>query len=278
MPITGSWKEAQRTEAGHLKWGTGVNPIHGIRDGGGRDVASTPQQSVVPEEIVDPNHMPEDGYMDEDQASTLYGYGFQTGTAERPSLGSEDTRNDNPTGYPPWGPYIPGVPGGTAIRADNIGADITNSYKVHPSETVNEGWLNKTHDGVEDAVVSDATQYEMQTSMTQRDKVRSGSQAAAGRANEFDAPIASRITGQKLRFFSGGERHYDMFPKQQDLVIRPFWYRNAGTGYVDQMAVNEMYVSDPYNRSAPSDPYVGPDTPAEETFNYTDEDMATYYG
>jgi len=97
-----------------------------------------------------------------------------------------------------------------------------------------------------------------------------------GRANEFDAPIGSRIPGQKLRFWSGGERHYDMFPRQQDLIIRPFWARNAGTGYVEWMAPNEMYVSSPYNRMAPSDANVGPDTPPEETTTYTDEDMNYY--
>jgi len=276
MPITGAWKDAQRVESGALKWGTGINPIHAIRTGDGRETTPSTQENIISEELVDPVQAPEMGYTDEDNSSTLYGYGFQTGTETRPQLGTEDTRNDNPTGYPPWGQYKPGVPGGTAIRADNIGADITNSYKVHPSETVNEGWLNKPKNGVEDAVTSDVSQYEMQTSMTQRDKVRAGSQAAAGRANEFDAPIASRITGQKLRFFSGGERHYDMLPKAQDLIIRPFWYRNAGTGYVDWMDPNEMYVSEPYNRMAPSDPNVGPDTPPNETYNYTDEEMNYY--
>src|SRR5713101_3316599 len=135
MPITGLWKDAQRIESGHLKWGTGVNPIHGIRDGAGRDIAPLPQQNTISDTIVDPFQAPEMGYTDEDQSSTLYGYGYQTGTESRPPLGTEDVRNDNPTGYPPWGPYKPGVPGGTAIRADNLGADITNSYKEHPSET-----------------------------------------------------------------------------------------------------------------------------------------------
>ena len=93
----------------------------------------------------------------------------------------------------------------------------------------------------------------MQTSMVQRDKVRAGSQRGGGSASDFDQPIASRIVGKRLKFGFGGDRqrHEDMQPKEQNLILRPFWLRTAGTGNPEWMEPNSMYESTPMQRTPP---------------------------
>jgi hypothetical protein len=128
---------------------------------------------------------------------------------------------------------------------------------------------------VNDAGISDPSQYVMQTSMTQRDKVRAGSQRGSGSASEYDAAIASRITGMKTKTLDAEpSRHFDMVPKAQDLIIRPWWVRTAGTGYRTDMLRNELYVSQPRSRVAPDNPYVGTETPPAvmDTYGYVPED------
>jgi len=285
MPITGTWKTRTAFQAGAAKWGTGWNPIHGVRAGVGRSdeppnliFDGTAAAGPIDPSVTDP-YTPENlGYSDEDTAHSLYGYGEDTGTAERPSVGT-DVDRATADDFPSWGPYRAGLPGGTKIRSHDIGASLTNAMKVTPDEDVAQGWMNKAVGEVANATVSDPSQYEMQTSMTQRDKTREGSQAQAGRESEYMAPIGSRrdTWGQRLRFWSGEQRHYDMTPRVQDQIIRPWWARNAGTGYVEWGTVNEMYVSDPKQRVSPPDPYQGSDVPVDDaTTGWSQEDVLPY--
>jgi hypothetical protein len=113
--------------------------------------------------------------------------------------------------------------------------------------------------------------------MTQRDQVRTGSQTQ--RASEYHAPIRSRIVGMRLKPWSGGQRHYDMQPREQNQHIRAWWARSAGTGHRSWMAANEMYVSDPLQRTPPPNPYAGPvidDTGTTNTGGYVGEDVIPY--
>jgi hypothetical protein len=157
----------------------------------------------------------------------------------------------------------------------------SNDPKVTPEDDVAQGWLNKDHSYVEDAQTSDVSQYEMNTSMTQRDKTREGSQIS-GTASEYSAPIHSRITAMKNRVWGASpdlpghlQRHDDMFPKQQDLIVRPFWLRTAGTGDASAMKTNELYVSEPLQRTPPEDAWQGNsvnNSAASSEFGYTGED------
>lgn len=285
MPITGTWKDRQTVQAGATKWGTGWNPVHAIPAGLGR--SDTPPNLVfdgtesagpIDPSVTDPYTPEHLGYSDEDTANVLYGYGVNTGTSERPPLGT-DTDRASSDGFPAYGPRVAGVPGGTKIRSQDIGAELTLIQKQTPNEDVAQGWVNKDVGDVENATVSDPSQYEMQTSMTQRDKVREGSQVQSGRASEYMAPIASRrdTWGQRLKAWSGGERHYDMAPRVQDQIIRPWWARNAGVGYPSWMGPNEMYVSEPLQRTSPPDPYQGASSPADDSpAGWTDEDVIPY--
>jgi hypothetical protein len=275
--ITGGWKAKQGIMSGAKKQGTGINPVHYQYGGQGRDIAPGEQILVLPDELEPTRY---EDPLDDNLAENLWGYDQDTGTSDRPPLGMDpqDFRN-NSNDFPEWGEYENGLPGGSNIRDEDHGALVRSTPKQTPDETVSEGWLNKVHGTVSNSRVSDTSQLFMQTSQTQRDKTRAGSQMPEGRANEQDAPIRSRIPGKKLRFFSGGERHYDMFPQQQDPSLRPWWNRNAGTGYPEWLEPNFAYESLPMTRVVPPDPYTGPDVAQGDTSNdygYTDEDVMPY--
>jgi hypothetical protein len=212
---------------------------------------------------MDPGEYTDYGYTDEEFASSQFGYGPETGTSDRPGLGAETPqfRGVTPRGFPSYGPKEGGIPGGTKYRAEPHG-NLVALKLGDKEETVGEGWVNKEVNDVEDSTVSDPSQYERQTSMQQRDQTRAGSQNPnTGTASEFRAPIGSwRPTwGQRIKPWSEGRRHYDMLPRHQDEMIRPFWYRTAGTGYVEYMPANEadQYQRDALQRQPVPDPYAG---------------------
>jgi hypothetical protein len=150
-------------------------------------------------------------------------------------------------------------------------------YQI-PTETVSEGWLNKPKGTPANAVPSSTAQLERQTSMQQRYQIRTNDAAVLRDTDVARAPIDSKVTGQKLKVYSGGERHYDMLPKAQDTIPRPFWYRQAGTGDIADMAPNELWYIEPIERIPPPDPCIGnPETGFTQTHGYTTED-SQYYG
>lgn len=275
MAIAGAWLNANPTVntsyGSALKQGTGANSIHGVRTAIGRNTAPGTSQGDVDATLVgddDYGYCPEDSayFAPQDDPS-------ETGVGDRANWGTEESRGTVTADWPHWGTGI--IPGGSVIRSQEHGAIAGNTPDVIPAETATQGWQNKQTGIVEDSTTSDPSQYEMRTSMTQRDKVRSGSQRGAGSDSDYDAPIKSRITGQKLKFWSGEDRHTDMAPKAQEQMIRPFWSRTGGTGYSENMSPNEMYQSTPLQRVSPPDAYQGLDTPvvnAGASYGYTDED------
>jgi hypothetical protein len=284
MAITGNFLESV-SYTGARKWGTGINPVHGVAfsldepTGQKTPTTATGPNSTgpetLPEGLLNPqDEAPEFGYTDEDFASYVWGYGPQTGTSDRPGtdVQTAQLRFDVPGNYPGMG-NEPGPPGGTAMRSEEHG-DIAGSIAKlgDKEETVGEGWYNKGVAGVADSTTSAPEQYERNTSMAQRDQVRAGSQAQAGRASEQLAPIGSwRPTwGMRIKPWSGGRRHYDMTPRVQEQMLRPFWYRQAGTGYRQWMAANEAfnYQVEPLQRNPVPDPYLGQQVPGNV---YTDE-------
>lgn len=278
MPITGNWKASQPVYAGATQWGTGINPIHSVRAGEGRGIADAgypANAEMIPVELTDPYASADTlfGYCDEDAASVLYGAGPETGTSDRPERPAEPSefRAAVTPNYPPWGPYRPGIPGGTVLRAEDHGADITIATKLDPKRSATAGYEQKQTSEINNAETSDPAQYEMQTSMTQRDKTREGSQAS-GRASEYSAPIHSRIVAMIEKKWSGGYRHAEMYPREQTFRPRPFWNRQAGTGDPAWMAPNEMATRTPLQRTPPTDPYQGQYVGATD-YGYTGEDV-----
>lgn len=292
MALAGTWRAKQSGPVpyvGALKQGTGVNAVHGIRGGAGRDTAPDGTVIGVPDQFLT-EFDETNGYTTEDECSTLWGYGIETGTASRPSLDMSDAgfRAASTKNFPWWGRRrtnegrLTGIPGGTVIRSEDNGAELSYTTKLDPKRSAAAGKKNKdSYPTPEDSQISDESQYIVQTSMVQRDKTRTGSQMPEGRANTFDAPIKSRIPGPRSPAISGGYRHVEMEPKSQDAIIRPFWNRTAGTGPSRWMQPNAAYESVPLTRVPPDDPYSGREIngtpggylPDDYIHGYTDEDV-----
>lgn len=280
LPPKGTWIQ----DAGELQpyatasvWGTGINPIHERYGEGpplrttGRDGLGmhTPAADAVPERL---------------QVEPSWGYSEPTGQYSgepgvymdgRPPWDEQKNRSGS-EGHPPWNAprsaseLFRGMFGGAHRLAQKLVDGI-------PTETVSEGWLNKPKGSPANSVVSDPSQYEVQTSMQQR-YTRMGNPGAVERGtDESRTPIDSRVVGQKLKVYSEGERHYDMFPYQQDIIVRPFWYRTFGQGNPENMGPNEMTLRSPVRRVPPNDPSMGPNETDLEgnDFGYTPED--TFY-
>lgn len=275
MGISGTWQAQQAVGyAGASRWGTGVNRIHAIRDGEGRNVAPDALTAQVPDEFLSLND-DDYGYCDEDYSSSLWGYGSETGTDERPRLGDEETvgiRADT-DGWPPPGSYRNGIPGGSYIRSIDKGAELVYTVKATQPDAQSGHVAKELIFGeIEDAVPSDPSQYEMQTSMTQMQKDREGSQRS-GSQSDYAARVPGRRHTMAQRGYvpSGGQRHTDMLPKQQDLLLRPFAYRTAGTGNPEWMQANELGQRIPLQRIPSPDPYIGVEIPSADLPGFIDE-------
>lgn len=281
----GQWAEtpAQINQSSALKQGTGVNPIHGSRDNGlGRDIAPGAAGGTTERELVAETY----GFSEEEASSQLWGYGIATGMADRPGWGTEDIdeRTDDMNGYPTFGQHPVGLPGGLKIRAIDKGSEVAYTSKLVPNDgdgTLYGASYKLVSDEPNEAEISDPSQYTMQTSMTQRDKTRTGSQRGSGSASEYDAPVKTRIPGYRIRRYDEGPtdpRHLAMLPKAQEQVIRPWWGRQAGTGNPADMAPNSMYQSTPYQRTPGSNADQGDSVSGAIGIPYDQDGPGAAYG
>lgn len=210
--------------------------------------------------------------------------GFREDMDDRPNW-SQDTPDERTRTHntnPSWGRT------GARLRSRMGGARrrrITPSYgnlrpsTQLPNETVSEGWINKATSYTAYAHPSDPSQYEVQTSMRQRFGTRVNDRATARGTDEPRAKIASRVEPMVEKVYSQGERLYDMFPYQADVIERPFRYRTAATGPASWMEPNAYQLIEPYQRTPPPDPSEGiPEVsyPSGD-YGYTPEDTM-YYG
>jgi hypothetical protein len=195
----------------------------------------------------------------------------------------EITRGTVPMHYPP--PALvprPGGPSGSWYRSLSPPGYIEANTRPasFPTETVTEGWEHKNAGEVLTAETSSPGQYERQTSMQQVNPPAGRNNAAAVLRGTDDARnnIMTRLVGMKEKPWSEGERLYDMFPFQQDLMLRPFSYRNAGVGRENWLTANEFNTMDPLQRDPPAIPDTGPHESAGNAspdFGYAPED---WYG
>lgn len=273
--ISGTWKRTRAVQAGAMIWGTGWDPIHSVRIGTGRNSAPNPPGHLVNPiltEQYETDPAGDYGFTSEDYEMTAgFGYDTDTGTADRAPVGTPEPRA-NTDDFPDYRQT------GERIRAEDHGAERTTETKATPKHDAAQGWLNKRHGIEEAAAPSDQSQYEMTTSMTQRHKVREGSQAQLGRASQYLQPIESRVVGQKIKTYTddGSVRHAEMQRAGQTITIRGFWNRGAGTGPPEwvENASNSDYTNDPLQRTPPADPYQGPELggspiePADEGWYY----------
>lgn len=290
-PITGSWKARNTGEAadytGALKWGTGINPVHNVQ-GEGSPLRSSGRMPGPDNPSDRPATVPGPPFTE--SGPHVYGYTMDDIASLEgmfrpfpPPLGTETEilRGRNYSGMPNWG-VIPEDEWRTEFASQpEIARPLWSGIHVKsfPTETVTEGWDNKLTGEILDAGVSDPVQYERQTSMQQVNPPpgRNNGAAVARGTDDARANIMTRLTGMKIKPWSRGERDEDMFPYQQLMGVRPFRYRSAATGDPDRMRVNEMYVSEPIERTVPQDPSLGQqETAVDPGYGYTDEDV--YYG
>jgi hypothetical protein len=274
LPVTGSWSRQNVIPyATTTVWGTGINSIHAVTGEGDAvrlgqihswDGNVTLTHEAVPDQITEEERW---GYTPDDTAFNGIVYDGRPGWNEQPATyrgGTDD--------HPSWS-----APGAVneSFRGEREGARKTDPDSVNslPSETVSEGWLNKPKGQPADAKPSNPSQYEIQTSMVQRYKTRDNDASVNRGTDESRTGIMSRVVGQKLKIFSGGERHYDMFPRQQTDIPRAFYYRTAGTGPRGWMFPNAMYDQLPIERIPPDDPQIGlQETNIPQDYGYTGED------
>jgi hypothetical protein len=296
LPITGAFARATQGEtapyAGTNRWGNGINPIHAQYQGPPRpqgigvpndlDHRTPPASAAQDVEYGPPWGAPDDdpSYADSYIDNGLYSEPEEPDTW--PNLG-EPTGIDMgiPSDYPAWnesGEYI------RSQQSSTNGPRKTTMVSELPTETVSEGWINKGVTGhleaspENDAEISDPSQYIVQTSMVQRKygmqqlRMRSG---PAGQVDEPRSEIAPRMAGPKIKNYSGGLRHYDMFPRQIDDIPRPFYFRTGGVGPGTYMLSNAQRLRTPLQRTPPPDPSQGVvDTSLDDNseFGYTSED------
>lgn len=155
-----------------------------------------------------------------------------------------------------------------------IAAEQPNSF---PTETVNEGWLNKVTSVVSDAAPSSDNQIFVQTSMRQRYLSKNNDRAVARSTDDPRTPVESRVMAMVEKIYSTGERLYDMFPYQIDQRNREFRFRTAGVGPAEWLQTNEFKSVIPLRRTPPTDPNMGLSDIEYPDYGYTGED-AMYYG
>lgn len=291
LPIAGAWAASNANAndyVGALKWGTGANPVHSVW-GEGPPASVTGRQPGPTSDVTPHTDVPEsltDGGDEINYGYTMEDIGTNTYMGMTPEWGetSNELRHRNDFNHPNWD-EISTDPSVTDFRRrPEVAPNLWSGTRLDsfPTETVSEGWLNKTTGQINDAEVSDPTQYERQTSMQQVNPPagRNNGSAQARGTDDARFNILTRLTGMKIKPWSQGHRNEDMFPYQQDTMIRPFWYRTAGTDDPNKMAPNEMYVNAPIQRSVPADPYLGPlstELPDSGDYGWTPDDMTYNY-
>lgn len=272
-PVSGAWAQANTVPyTGERKWGTGYNPVH-------EEYGEGPPLRVSGRNEGYPGEQGPSAYPDTVSTYELWGYTPEDSVSlgltydGRPSYNIDSPEfRGNTDDYPAWNAPLRvrrrflAIPGG----AHRFRQKLANAL---PNETVTEGWLNKPKGQPANARVSDPSQYEVQTSMRQRYERQVNTAATERGTDEPRTGIDSRVVGQKLKVYSGQERHYDMFPYQIEDMPRPFWIRSAGTGPEQWMDPNSMVVNTPIMREPPPDPYQGqPESTLQSDYGYTDED------
>jgi len=240
-----SWRESTpQSYSGARKWGTGINPVHARRSG------NEARNNVGPANYEPANtglvniafaYVEEDYAYHEDYANM----------ASHPNLG--DRRERARSAMPPWGTGTYLGPNGTAVRLHKRGYSWREEHANLQPEDATAGWRNKESGQILDSTISAEAQLYVQTSLKQRDATRTNQHATARGTDDTRHSIASRIVGMRVKEFSGGYRHYDMQPKEQSYLPRPFRYRDVGTGNPEWMRANAFRSVIPRFREIPAD-------------------------
>ena len=293
MAISGSWAARAanaQSYTGALRWGTGVNPVHGLRDNPGR--VTGPKTTLYPlgdasDAVADTILLDDDfveadwdgggvypgedfRYQDDEPRWDQVTPQFRDATLGNPAMGE----------WTEWGPAYPesgDFPlGGPTMGMDaaldvSHGEDQERQHAIAvPTRGVPGGWLNKARGEVarpEAQQVGDpAAQWAVNTGQVQGQGLKTlDNERALQRGT--DGPrtgIQSRTAGMVVRNFpqsfgnGGGAGTADMFPFQQTAGLkRPFVSRHPGMPPAEEHYWNEMEGRVPLQRTVPPDPYQG---------------------
>lgn len=295
MAISGTWSERYanaQSYSGARRWGTGINPIHEVRDNPGRvtgikenlytlgDSSDAPPESILSaEDYVNADWDGEQPYPDE-----VFRYQDDEPRWGTPTETFRNATMGNPVmgEWTPWGVYnddditgefpVPGPTGGmnSALDVSHGEAEERQHAIAVPTRGLNGGWLNKARGLVARAEYQSPAdpgyQLAINASEIQGQGVKSlGNERAVAR--NTDAPresIQSRTAGMVVRQFAqsfgmgGGTGTPDMQPFQQTAGLkRPFFPRHPGLPPWEQHHMNEMEGRVPLQRTVPPDPYQG---------------------
>lgn len=319
MAIAGTWRANSVTPVeydGATRWGTGINAVHSLYDehkptATKEPLGSTGWSGAPPEEILGPVMW---GYQVEDQQ--LYGgEDYRYVAADHPVWGEDENLGNRPDrdggimqvgvepqpeGWPAWGPAndssdssgdfpLTGPPAGAAVRAHSDGSDVENNRAIAvPTRGYTGGWLSKERgDLATNPGISDPAQYTITTSMVQGQGAKALDNVSAVTRVTDDArsPIQSRTAGMRVRHYAksegmgGGPGTPDMYPRQQDLPFRPFFFRQGAMPPMEEHTWNEVMYNTPIERNVPQDAgeYVTvQDNASQDNYGFTTEDGSYY--
>jgi len=295
MGISGGWAARQQNQyTGATKWGTGVNPIHGVRFAGrGRVVGARgtllPLSAEQPG-TVDPGLTSRelDWVCENYQDGTGEGESFRY-QDERPRWGTGGTTFRDDTNSPAmgeqdaWGVYfdndpsdiwpLPGPTGGTQIWMDvDHGERVERQHSIQAfTRPVTGGWKSKQRgalavDTSTQDVTGDGYTFTLNNATHQGQGVqRSLNDRATGRGTDAARePIVSRTAGMAEKAYAmsfgmgGGPGTPDMQPFQITAGLRrPFVTRVAALPPDELHFFNSMEGRSPISRVIPPDPYQG---------------------
>jgi hypothetical protein len=277
MAVTGAWG-VKNAYSGAEKWGTGINPIHSIRNSGDPEELISIKEGfyngeggTVPDEITEDYSFATTDYSGEDPRMT-----------DSNPVGKSYDRSQIPANYPSW--EKPGIEReeDTAWRSIPHLSPMESFRYVNSTfagQNVTGGWQSKQRGQDAYSQTSNQTQYEINTSMVQGPGVGvMVNTRAQERGLEPRSPITSRTAGMREKFYGmsfemgGGEATPRMFPYQQSGIKRPFYYRTPGLAPEVYQQYNSIEGRQPYTYVAPDNPYTGPDATSSTGYDYSDGD------
>jgi hypothetical protein len=270
---------------GATRWGTGINPIHGVRDPGSRETGVKANllplgdggTVTMPDELLGAEQW---GYSSEDQAAYAgedYRYMIDdhpnwgdgsVGRADRTGQIMNAGTYPDPTGFPEWGPHgtadpdfpLPSSPGGADLRAYSAGWDVEKLNMIAvPTPGWRGGWVNKAHGLVEESEGPDPKQLTINTGDNQLHRSLDNGRAVTRGTDDARQGIATRLTGMKVKHYAqssgmgGGPGTPDMRPQPSNLPYRPWFYRSAGVPPPPDTTYGTMTSFEPIERTLPSD-------------------------
>jgi len=297
MAISGTWAERYanaQSYTGATRWGTGVNPVHALRDNPGRvtgvkenlyplgDASDAVADTILnADDFTGTDWDGEEPYPDEvfryqdtrprwDEVTPQFrGESNSAAMGEQPAWGVY--YDDDVTGEFPQ----PGPTGGTQEWTDiSHGEDTERQHAIAvPTRGLQGGWRNKARSSAAlaaqnttQAVGDPAAQWAVNTGQVQGQGLQSldNSRALARGTDSPRSPIRSRTAA--MRAYSpatssgmgGGPGTPDMYPFQLTAGLkRPFTARSPGLPPEEEHYWNEMEGRYPLQRTVPPDPYQG---------------------